>query len=160
MAGVVRPMAAVSARVIASGPAGMATSSPTQVVDGIVEVGARHDPVREAGAQQLVGLDRTAGHHPVAGERQPDLADEQRHAGPRERDADGQLGDADHGVVGRDADVARRGEQRCPTDDVAVEPGDGGLRDAAELVEQPLPRAGAVAAGGPVDVEVGVGRAA
>ena len=44
-----------------------------------------------------------------------------------------------------------------PADDVAVQAGDGGLRHAVELGEQALPRAGAVAAGRPVAVDLGVG---
>jgi hypothetical protein len=73
-------MAAVMARVIANGPGGTASSCSMQrLTSSSLEI---------AGAEQLVCRDGPTRHHPIAGEREPDLADEQRHAAPRQRDAD------------------------------------------------------------------------
>ena len=57
---------------------------------------------------------------------------------------------------GRDADVERSGEQRRATDHVAVQSGDGRLRQPVELGEEPLPGTGAMAAGRPVAGDLGV----
>ena len=123
------------------------------LVDRAVEVVARGDPLREPGALQFVHRHRAAGHDPVTGERQADLSHEERYAGPGQRDADGELGDAHDRVVRRHADVARRGEQRSTADHVAVEAGHRDLRDPVELLEQPLPRSRAVPPRRPVTLD-------
>ena len=153
----VRPIAAVIARVIASGPGWYGEQLGDARVHRRVELGRRNEALHEPGPQQLGTCDRSACHDPVASQCQTHLPDEQRYAGPGKRDAHREFGDANDGGVGCDANVTGSGEQRSAANDMALETGHRCLRDAVELLEKALPGGRAVATRHPVTFHLRVG---
>ncbi len=90
-----------------------------------VSVRRRHDPVHEPGRRRLGRRERPARQHQLLRQRRADLAHQARDPRPCQRDAQLDLGDREHGVVGGDAQVAGGGEHDPAADAAAVHTDDG-----------------------------------
>ena len=92
-----------------------------------------------------MGIERPARQHEFPRHRRADLADQPRDAAPRQWDAEVDLGDGEHGVVGGDAQVARRGEHHAAAHARALDRGDRQGGHAIERLGHPPSEVGGVA---------------
>jgi hypothetical protein len=113
---------------------------------GVEHLGARHDVVHEAHALALGGGEALAGEHQLAGARGPDDARQQvgraqlrHHPHAREEEADLRLRTGD-------AHVAEERHGGADAERVAVQHGDGRLRQLAHELREVLDACGAAAA--------------
>ena len=118
---------------------------PGEFINGPLELGAWHDAVDEADPERLLRRERTARQHQLAGEGWTDLADEPWDAAPRQRDAQVDLGDREHGVVGGDSQVAHTGEHHAATDARALDGRDRHRRHAIHRLGHQSTEVGLVA---------------
>jgi hypothetical protein len=95
-----------------------------QLLDRLVEELLADDPVDEAQPTGFLRCEGTASQHELLGHGGSDLAYESGDAAPPQGDAELELGDREAGRVGRNAQVARGGQQDGAADAVAMDAGD------------------------------------
>ena len=97
-----------------------------------MQLGGREDGLHEPDAQRLGGVDQAAAQAQIARPAVADLARQTLRAAPARRDAEADLGLAETGVVGGEADVAAERELAAAAQGEAVDGRDPGLRRALD----------------------------